>query len=64
MILVFSKSWPQSLPKIRFLGQLKRLGLEKTAFFGDGRLGRCGFLKFGGILMNVVECQEKCWDFW
>lgn len=36
MILVFSKSWPQSLPKIRFLGQLKRLGLEKLPFLEMG----------------------------
>jgi len=36
VILVFSKSWPQSLPKIRFLGQLKRLGLEKLPFLEMG----------------------------
>lgn len=39
-------------------------GKKRPPFLGDGRLGRCGLLKFGGILMNVVECLEKCWDFW
>lgn len=30
VILVFSKSWPQSLPKIRFLGQLKSLYVKPS----------------------------------
>ena len=63
MILVFSKSWPQSLPKIRFLGQLKRLVLEKNCLFWRWEIGKMWIVEIWGDFDECCRVSGKVLGF-